>query len=544
MAIRHWFRRWLRQEDGVSTVLLGLMIIPLIGFVGLAVDGGYLYMVHSRLSYATDAAALAGGKVFRPDPNDDEVDTTTKNDVQAYLDANFPNGMFGATVQTPDVTKSADNSQLKVDTAAVVPTLFMQIFGFRTVRLTASSTVEPQGGLEVVLVLDVTGSMGNGRGSKLASMQDGAKALLDTIFKDAAPDAIYAGIVPFRASVNIGNSHKSWIQSSFSWSKFPSSDPWMGCVEARDVSKTGGDGLSLDLSSQTPSQDKYKFVPYLYQNTAGMGPSGNGSVPYNYTTTDWRGRKTNHKGTYYFDNNWPKTKSGTYNPSGSYGTATDAVGPNLGCPQQPIIPLTNDESKLEDAIDSFTTVSRGGTQVSEGLAWGWRVISDAWQSYWGTSISDRNRAKAIVLLTDGNNEVVDYSSGDTGLPGSPVDSDDSSNYAKYKNNTDYTAYGRLRTLNSDGTAQSTGPLGATSSSDFTDKLNDREKSLCDRLKNGADNVTIYTIGYQVTDSTALDNLKNCANDDPDRYYINVTQSTIVDAFKDIGKKLTQLRIVK
>src|SRR3546814_9664403 len=58
------------------------------------------------------------------------------------------------------------------DLVAVVPTLFMQIFGIKTVRLTATSTVEPQGGVEVALVLDVTGSMGNGREIGRASCRE------------------------------------------------------------------------------------------------------------------------------------------------------------------------------------------------------------------------------------------------------------------------------------------------------------------------------------------------------------------------------------
>jgi Flp pilus assembly protein TadG len=366
MAIQRWLRRWLHQEDGVSTVLLGLLIIPLIGFIGLSVDGAYLYMVHSRLSYATDAAALAGGKILLGDK--DDAETETKNNIQAYLNANFPNGMFGATLLPPDVTTSDDRSSIKVDTVAIVPTLFMQIFGIRTVRLTASSTVEPQGGLEVVLVLDVTGSMCMPSCAKLNAMQSGAKALLDTVFQDAAPDAVYAAIVPFRASVNIGNNHKDWIQSSYNWSQFPKSDPWKGCVEARDITKTGDDGLSLDLSSQPPTEEQYKFKPYLYPNTAEMGPDHDGTYKYKHTTTTYDRKHNRYVTTtetvaIKFDNNWPK-KNGVYAPSGVYGSNLGAVGPNLGCPAQPIIPLTNDKQKLEDAIDSFVAVSRGVTQVS------------------------------------------------------------------------------------------------------------------------------------------------------------------------------------
>jgi Flp pilus assembly protein TadG len=534
MAIQRWFRRWLREDDGVSTVLLALTIVPLIGFIGLAVDGANLYMVHSRLSYATDAAALAGGRVFAKD--------TRNADVQAYLDANFPNGMFGATVSPATITESADHSQLTVDTAATVPTMFMQIFGFRTVRLTATSTVEPQGGVEVALVLDVTGSMCMPC-SKLTSMQAGAKDLLDTIYDPSAPaDAVYAAVVPFRTAVNIGSKHTDWIDSSFNLgSSGPFlSEGWRGCVEQRDPNTLGSDGLGLDISDQVPSSG-YKFKPYLYENTAEMGPNKDGKYNYSYqkTTYDRNKRKwvtTTVTETYTFDNNWPK-KNGVYKLSGVYGSNEAAVGPNLNCPETPVTPLSplaTDKAKLEASIDSFTTVVRGGTQIVDGLVWGWHVLSDDWQSYWGTDISTtRTRAKVLVLLTDGDNQVYDW---DGGLPGKPLEDD-----GTYGNNSDYTAYGRLRPLKSDGTVDTSKStvLGATDIYDLRDKLTDRQLAACDAIKKQG--ITIYTIGYQVP-SSAVDGLQKCASD-PDKYF-SASSSTIEQTFKDIGKKLTKLRIVK
>ena len=47
--------------------IMGLAIIPLFAVVGLAIDTGRGYMLKSKLSYAIDAAGLAGGRAFDTD---------------------------------------------------------------------------------------------------------------------------------------------------------------------------------------------------------------------------------------------------------------------------------------------------------------------------------------------------------------------------------------------------------------------------------------------------------------------------------------------
>ncbi|MGH6944639.1 MAG: TadE/TadG family type IV pilus assembly protein, partial [Geminicoccaceae bacterium] len=47
--------------------IVGLAIIPLFAIIGLAIDTGRGYMLKSKLSYAIDAAGLAGGRAFETD---------------------------------------------------------------------------------------------------------------------------------------------------------------------------------------------------------------------------------------------------------------------------------------------------------------------------------------------------------------------------------------------------------------------------------------------------------------------------------------------
>lgn len=524
-ALASNLRRFARGEEAVSAIFTALIVIPLIGVVGLSMDAGTLWLAHSRLSYATDAAALAGGQAY--------FSATRDSQVNAMFSANFPAAAMGATVGTPVITTDAAQTQITVATSAQVPTSFMKMFNVGTVQMNASSTVQRLiGGLQVALVLDVTGSMGNGAGSKLYSMQQGANALLDTVFNaNTTPNSVYAAVVPFRAAVNIGSSHTNWIVSTFDWTKFNKdvttttwdfskwpwrqvttttsthdSPAWFGCVEARSLTS------NLDFSDQVPSSDTYKFTPYLYPDTSAY----NGSGAYSG---------------YSFDNNWPSSLTGN-----TYGTNDTAKGPNLNCPEQPVIPLTTDKTSLKNAVNSFTTISRGGTQIVQGLAWGWRVLSDTWQSYWGVTIAPGVRTKALVLLTDGDNQVVDWPNT---LPGYPLNSN-----ATYGNNSDYTAYGRLYTMNSDGSRGTKSPLvaglvGTVTTTDMEAQLDARMAAACTAIK--AQGMVIYTIGYQVP-ASAVAGLRACASD-PTKY-LTADQTTIVNTFKTIANQLANLKIVR
>ncbi|MEV1131957.1 TadE/TadG family type IV pilus assembly protein [Agromyces sp. NPDC049794] len=50
--------RWVRQERGASAVMFGLLLIPILGFGGIAVDVGALYAEKAELQNGADAAAL------------------------------------------------------------------------------------------------------------------------------------------------------------------------------------------------------------------------------------------------------------------------------------------------------------------------------------------------------------------------------------------------------------------------------------------------------------------------------------------------------
>lgn len=62
---------FLRKQCGAVTVLTALAFPVLLGFMGIAVDVGNLYVQKARLQNATDAAALAGGALYKYPPKVD-----------------------------------------------------------------------------------------------------------------------------------------------------------------------------------------------------------------------------------------------------------------------------------------------------------------------------------------------------------------------------------------------------------------------------------------------------------------------------------------
>lgn len=104
-AWTRWISREGIRDGGYAAVLTALVLVPLMGFAGFAVDVGAWYSRASSIQRAADAAALAG-VVWQPD--------IAQAEAAARAEAarnGFTHGVDGITVK---VTDSADN-QLEVE---------------------------------------------------------------------------------------------------------------------------------------------------------------------------------------------------------------------------------------------------------------------------------------------------------------------------------------------------------------------------------------------------------------------------------------------
>lgn len=164
------------------------------------------------------------------------------------------------------------------------------------------------------------------------------------------------------------------------------------------------------------------------------------------------------------------------------------------CPT-PLQRLTSSKTTVQTAIDALTP--SGNTYIAPGLLWAWRTISPNTPYADGASYGSRTR-KFIVLMTDGFN---------TQSPNYPWH--DASN------------------------------VGDASCSDVTG-ANCLTKKTCDSVKSKG--ITIFTVAFQVADSTVKSILQNCASNSSN-YYDSASAADLQTAFQSIGRSVTQVRIL-
>ncbi|MDH3660223.1 MAG: pilus assembly protein [Alphaproteobacteria bacterium] len=516
----------LRDQRGAVAMIIGLATIPLFAALGLAIDSARGYMLQSKLSYAVDAAGLAGGRAFDTELRED--------DILMFFEANFPPGYMDAELVggAPVVTFDDEANTITIEAAATIPTRLMNIAGIPEFTVSARAVIQRQlPGMELTLVMDNTGSMRSG--GKIDAMKDAATTLIDILYGDRETvDNFWVGLVPYSAMVNIGNSRISWMDGFNPEDFEPTS--WKGCVEARSYPNDSNDAL--------PQVEKWQ--PFLWPTTLEQYSNphhvvGAGSYDENDPST-W-GEFLNG------DNDWdPDGLQSDLKEDNS--DQNEGTGPNLGCGPA-ITPLIASKTDVLAAIDEMLPWHRGGTMANLGLAWGWRVLSPTWQGIWGgdtpsdlpKSYAEENSTKAVVLLTDGENQWYDWPGttwtvdGEThysGIPGSnkyPDSYDDDFNAAWP--GADFTAYGRL----------SEGRLGTTNNSAAKSVINDRMLELCTAMK--AEGIVIYTITFQLSDTATQQLYRNCASGN-EFYFNSPSNSDLQQVFVQIADELSSLRIAE
>ena len=229
-------------------------------------------------------------------------------------------------------------------------------------------------------------------------------------------------------------------------------------------------------------------------------------------------------------------------------------GPNAFCPDTTVLQLTDDVNEINSTIDSME--AHGGTNIQQGLTWGWRTLSSARPFITGRDLSDVENRKILILLTDGANQLIPENT---------------------SNNTRYSAWGYQRTdnvlkhattgLNSHGrllegaddiagTIYDTGGFSLannpTTQADYEDLMNLHTNQACNNIKN--DGVTIYTIAFDVPEGSKVKSLlENCAGSGKIngsevvrgvQFYHDVIGLALEDTFAEIASSISAIRISK
>ena len=197
-----------RAANGANvTITFALATIPMVGFVGAAVDYSHANSVKAAMQAAANSTALMLSK---------DAATLTTASLQTKA-----NSYFTALFTRPEATglvvtatyNTTNGSQVVVNASSNVKANFMGLMGISTMKVGADSQVKwGNTKMRVALVLDNTGSMADD--GKMPALITATNTLLTQLKSAAVTNGdVYVSIIPFVKDVNIGSSNynASWI---------------------------------------------------------------------------------------------------------------------------------------------------------------------------------------------------------------------------------------------------------------------------------------------------------------------------------------------
>jgi hypothetical protein len=577
----------LLDRRGAVAAVSAVVLVAVIGFAGLAVDLTRIWLVSARLKTAVDAASLVAAR---------SIESPTRDaDATALFWANYTrNGRqtgYMLSVATTPVITPVGETRIRVAADATVPTTLFSIINRGNTLLREVSLAEREGsGLELAIVLDQTSSMraaAPGFASKLAAAQNATRTLLDILYgQQDVRRNMWVSVVPFARTINVGPRNTAFLDTT---SMPPGWNPadWSGCVEARRNGE--------DITDIGPATLGGRFRPFFDRSTyQQVGWAVNPTGP---TLSDAEALANGHPvgrgacstGNAYGpvnrnfiiggqirsiamrycrgDNDWTNPNglstnaadAARYNPeyaalvnagfTGIGPLPTSAAGPNRLCALNPILPLTASRAAVQAAVDAITApVRSGGTTVVAGMQGAWYTLSPDWQGWWPDIATNstigalplaygtRNMAKAVIILTDGDNNWQGFYAGGA-VRGSPTASE-----------LLYNAYGRAADWNANFPTLPISPIGQTSADS---RLDARFSAICAAMKgtasaNPADHrIRIYVVGFEVASTAHRNLLRACASSPSAPYYLEApTAADLQGAFAQIANALTGLRLVE
>jgi Flp pilus assembly protein TadG len=346
-------QRFGRSQDGNIAVIFAIVMVPMIGFIGAAVDYSRANAARSAMQSALDSAALMVAK-------DDAAGDLTAAQLNAKANAYFT--ALYINTDAPNITLSASysnnattGSSVLLSGSGTISTSFMKVAGFPTLTLSSSSTASwGMTKLRVAMALDNTGSMADS--GKITALQTATTNLINQLSASAQNNGdVYISMVPFANVVNLGTGYKS--SGYIDWSNWSTS----GSIE---------EGWTCGSSYNS------------WYKTMKCGSSSN-------NINNWNGCVIDRTQSYDIQVTAPSSAA-TYYPAdqSSY------------CPT-PITPLSYNWAALKTSVAAMTP--SGGTDQPIGLVWAWQTLQQTAPFNAPAEDSKYIYKKAIILLSDGLN---------------------------------------------------------------------------------------------------------------------------------------------
>jgi Flp pilus assembly protein TadG len=479
-------RRLRANTSGNVAMMFGLLVIPLIGAIGLAIDMGRTYHVAVHTQGALDAAALAAGRVAQIE----KTDTTIKASkaASAYFDQTKPTDVVQSNIV---FAPNSQQTEFTVTATSWVRTPFLSVLKlfsprgsdtdapaackdsyYACTKVTSTATAQiclncsDVGGgnaddgtnLEIAMMLDVTGSMS---GDKIVDLQIAAKDLIDiVVWGDQSKYTSKVALAPFAPAVNVGDYFTKITGKSDQEDNDGKSDR---NIHFPPTCFNGSGKLTCKTGDYNKPKYIAKYAKCVVERSGATdaAPTGKNVLP-------------------------------TWNDAQNSMATTCEPG-------AAIVPLTSDRTKLKDAIDGFKAA--GTTAGHLGTAFAWYLISPNWSDVWPEESAPApygtpKLKKYAILMTDGEYNTL------------------------------------LGEQYSDGSSEATTALTIA-------------KDHCTAMKNNKlasdPNIEVYTVGFKLTTKASKAMLKSCASSDK-HYYETSSGDGLKAAFRDIALKISRLRL--
>ena len=346
--------RFSGAKEGNIAVLFAIAAVPVMSFVGAAVDYTRANSARSSMQAALDSTALMVAK----DLTDGTITTSQITEkAEAYFKALYTNSdAKNVSVNATYTANAGNGSTVLVNASGKVDTDFMRIAGYPTIDFgTSSTSAWGNVRMRVALALDVTGSMDDD--DKMTSMKPAAKALVDQIAALAKnPGDVYLSLIPFAKDVNVGasNYNENWIN----WSEWESNNPNVGSCSNHNYTKR-----------KSCRDNGFTWTP---------------------DHTKWNGCVTDRDPQYDTKNTTPTSDPSTKFYAEQYNA----------CPAK-LMPLTYDFTAVKAKVDSL--VPNGGTNQPIGIAWGWQSLTQNAPLFAPAEESNYTYKKVLIVMSDGLN---------------------------------------------------------------------------------------------------------------------------------------------
>jgi Flp pilus assembly protein TadG len=592
-------------DDGAVTMVFAVCASLMIGTMCMAIDAIHYEMTQARMQMALDVATLSAGADLAHYDTTKPADLAQwQKDARAYYDVNMPSGYMSLNLKASDFAAQvtgapATGQTIKLSATGTMPLIAPVIFANKsaqdgsgnssggqspanpdTANVSASNAALrlPKSTLELVMVLDNTGSMSDyanskdhSQGTKITGLRLAAQNLVNSLFSVTGNDS-YIGLVPFTTMVNVKNALQpsgKWLSRTFAYndqhmSMTPNSSwkgsGWGGCaVEPRDAQ------TYLHADAYQPASSP-GFTPFYYNVPK------NGFSVYSYTTSSKNGTTTckisssptvtlgapltylksgsvtTSCGTTFSGKTPPAIYDQWYvNTSSTTTTTYDQngntnFGSNGPCNIASALFLSKDKSALTTAISNMQ--AGGSTLIPTGLLWGWRMLESAWSDnvagtgngFISTDTSlprpetTQGLQRVVIVLSDGQNDP----GGSTGIM-PPQAFNGLSGVGK----ADLLAYNVTR---ADDGSLLTSPQRPGSMGQVGD-LNAFQLAVCSAMKQ--DGIIIYSItfgDYGTDPGNAQATMQSCAS--PGNYYHAPSNATLDQIFQQIAGNLGVLRLTQ